>query len=398
MENFVYNNPTRIIFGRGTHKDIGKEVRKYSKKILFHYGMGSIKKSGLYDVITASLKQEGIDILELGGVKPNPGLELTVEGSRICRENNIDFILAVGGGSVIDSAKAIALNVLYKGESMWDFITGKAKPVSALPVGVVLTIPAAGSESGDVAVITNEKEGIKRGYHHEIIRPVFAILDPELTFTLPDEQLASGVSDIMSHVMERYFTKTRHVDLTDRLCEAVLKTVIENAPLMFRDPKDYDPRAEIMWAGNLAHNGLLETGRTGDWGSHKLAHELSTFYGTPHGKAMAIIFPAWIKYVYRKDIEVFYKFAVKVFDIDPSNGTQESIVLGGIERLMSFFKSLGLPVSLKDIGAGDEGFEEMAEKTMLFGPIGKHIELNKQDVLNIYKLALNPKWSGDLIK
>ncbi len=388
MENFVYNNPTKIIFGRNTHKDIGKEVRKYSKKILLHYGMGSIKKSGIYDEVIASLKKEGIDIIELGGVAPNPGLKLTVKGSRICRENNIDFILAVGGGSVIDSAKAIALNVPYEGDNMWDFLTGKAKPVSALPIGVVLTIPAAGSESSDVAVITNEEGMIKRGYHHEIIRPAFAVLDPELTFTLSDEQLSSGIADMISHVMERYFTKTRHVDLTDKLCEAVLKTVIENAPLIFKDPKDYNPRAEIMWAGNLAHNGLLETGRIGDWGSHKLAHELSTFYGTSHGNAMAIIFPAWMKYVYKKDIEVFYKFAVKVFDIDPSNGTRESIALKGIEGLLSFFKSLDLPISLKDIGAGEEGFEEMAEKTMLFGPIGKHIELNKQDVLNIYKLAL----------
>ena len=375
MENFVYKNPTKIIFGRSTHKEIGKEVKEYSKKVLLHYGMGSIKKSGLYNEIIASLKQEGIDIFELGGAEPNPGLGL---------------ILAVGGGSVIDSAKAIALNVPYQGDSMWDFLTGKAKPVSALPVGVVLTIPAAGSESSDVTVITNEEGMIKRGYHHELIRPVFAVLDPGLTFTLPPEQLSYGAADIMAHVMERYFTKTRHVDLTDRLCEAVLKTVIENAPLMLADPKDYNPRAEIMWAGNLAHNDLLSTGRTGDWGTHKLAHELSTYYDTPHGAAMAIMFPAWMKYVYREDMEIFYKFAIKVFDIDPGSGTQENIVLEGIERLVSFFKSLGLAISLDDIGAGEEGFEEMAEKTMLFGPIGKYMELKKQDVLNIYKLALCP--------
>lgn len=388
MENFIFKNPTKIIFGRGTHKDIGKEVKKYSNRVLFHYGMGSIKKSGLYDEIIASLKQEGIDVFELGGVKPNPVLGLAVKGSRICRENDIDFILAVGGGSVIDSAKAIALNVPYKGESMWDFLTGRAKPVSALPVGVVLTIPAAGSESSDVTVITNEEGMIKRGYHHELIRPVFAVLDPELTYTLPVEQLSSGAADIMAHVMERYFTRTRYVDLTDRLCEATLKTVIENAPLALEDPKDYNPRAELMWASTLAHNDLLNTGRTGDWGSHKLAHELSTYCGVPHGAAMAIIFPAWMKYVCKIDIEVFYKFAVRVFDVDPCFGTRESIALKGIERLLSFFKSLSLPTSLKDIGVGEEGFEEMAEKAMLFGPIGKYTELNKQDVLNIYELAL----------
>ncbi len=387
MENFVYANPTKIIFGRNTHKEIGKEVKKYSKKVLFHYGMGSIKKSGLYDEIIASLKHEGIDIFELGGVEPNPGLALTVKGSRICRENNIDFILAVGGGSVIDSAKAIALNVPYKGESMWDFLTGKAKPVSALPIGVVLTIPAAGSESSDVTVITNEEGVIKRGYHHELIRPVFAVLDPELTFTLPPEQLSYGAADIMSHVMERYFTKTRHVDLTDGLCEAVLKTVIENALLMFKNPKDYNPRAEIMWAASLAHNDLLSTGRTGDWGTHKLAHELSTYYDTPHGAAMAIMFPAWMKYVYKEDMEIFYKFAVRVFDMAPGSGTQENIVLEGIKRLESFFKSLGLPISLEDIGAGEAGFEEMAEKTLLFGLLRKYMKLKKPDVWKIYKLT-----------
>ena len=388
MENFIFNNPTKIIFGRSTHKDIGKEVKKYSNRILFHYGMGSIKKSGLYDQIIKSLKREGIEIFELGGAEPNPGLNLTIEGSRICRKNNIDFVLAVGGGSVIDSAKAIALNVPYEGESMWDFLTGKAKPVSALPVGVVLTIPAAGSESSDVTVITNEEGMIKRGYHHELIKPVFAILDPGLTFTLTGKQLSCGAADMMSHVMERYFTNIGHVDLTDRLCEATLKTVIENTPLVLEDPEDYNPRAELMWAGNLAHNGLLNTGRIGDWGSHKIAHELSTFCGVPHGGAIAIIFPAWMKYVYKKDIDMFYKFAVRVFDVDPCFGTRESIVLKGIERLISFFKSLGIPTSLKDIEVGEEGFEEMAEKAMLFGPIGGYIELNKQDVLNIYKLAL----------
>jgi alcohol dehydrogenase YqhD (iron-dependent ADH family) len=388
LENFIFNNPTKIIFGRSTHKDIGKEVKKYSNRILFHYGTGSIKKSGLYDEIMASLKKEGIEIFELGGAEPNPGLKLTIEGSRICRENDIGFVLAVGGGSVIDSAKAIALNVPYEGESMWDFLTGKAKPVSALPVGVVLTMPAAGSESSDVTVITNEEGMIKRGYHHELIRPVFAILDPGLTFTLTGKQLSCGAADMMSHVMERYFTSSRHVDLTDRLCEATLKTVIENAPLVLKNPKDYNPRAELMWAGNLAHNGLLNTGRTGDWGSHKIAHELSTFCGVPHGGAIAIIFPAWMKYVYKKDIDMFYKFAVRVFDADPCFGTRESIALKGIERLISFFKGLDLETSLKDIGVGEEGFEEMAGKAMLFGPIGGYMELNKQDVLNIYKLAL----------
>ena len=253
----------------------------------------------------------------------------------------------MGGGSVIDSAKAIALNVPYDGESMWDFVIKKARPSSALPVGAVLTIPAAGSESSDVAVITNDEGMLKWGYHNELIYPVFAIINPELTFTLPVEQLASGAADIMAHVMERYFTRVKNVDLTDRLCEAVMKTVIDNAPLAIKDPKDYNPRAELMWASTLAHNNLLNTGRIGDWGCHKLAHELSTYCGVPHGAALAILFPAWMRYVYKVDMEIFYRFAVRVFDVDPGSGDRESIVLEGIERLISFSKSLGLPTHLK---------------------------------------------------
>ncbi|HAJ95290.1 MAG TPA: NADH-dependent alcohol dehydrogenase, partial [Actinobacteria bacterium] len=222
----------------------------------------------------------------------------------------------------------------------------------------------------------------------ELIRPVFAVLDPGLTFTLSSKQLSYGAADMMSHVMERYFTSIKNVDLTDRLCEATLKTVMENALLALEDLEDYNPRAELMWAGNLAHNGLLNTGRIGDWGPHKIAHELSTYCGIAHGGAIAIIFPAWMKYVYKKDIDMFYKFAVRVFNVDPCFGTRESIALKGIEKLIAFFKSLGIPMSLKDIGAGEEGFEGMAEKAMLFGPIGGYIELNKQDVLSIYKLTL----------
>ncbi len=388
MENFVFKNPTRIIFGKDTHKAVGKEVKKYSNRILFHYGTGSIKESGLYDGIIRSLKNEKIEVFELGGVKPNPGLGLTLKGAEICRQKGIDFILAAGGGSAIDSAKAIALNVPYKGGNMWDFVTGRASPASALPVGVILTIPASGSESSDAAVITNEDEMLKKGYHSDLIRPVFAILNPELAFTLPDGQLASGAADILAHVMERYFTRSKNVDLTDRLCEAAMTTVMENAPLALQDRRDYNAMAELMWAGNLAHNGLLSTGRTGDWGSHKIGHELSTCYGVPHGSSLSIVFPAWIKYVYKKDTGMFYKFAVRVFGVDPCFGTRESIVHEGIERLESFYRKLGLPTSLGDIGAGKERFKEMAEKATLYGPIGNYIRLEMQDVINIYRLAL----------
>jgi alcohol dehydrogenase YqhD (iron-dependent ADH family) len=294
----------------------------------------------------------------------------------------------VGGGSAIDSAKAIALNACYEGESMWDFVTKKATPISALPVGVVLTIPAAGSESSDVAVITNDNGMQKWGYHNELIYPEFAIINPELTFTLPLNQLASGAADIMAHVMERYFTRVKNVELTDRLCEAVMKTVVNNAPQALKDPRDYNPRAELMWASTIAHNNLLNTGRMGDWGTHKLAHELSTYNGVPHGAALAILFPAWMKYVYKEEMDIFYKFATRVFDVNPESKDKESIVLEGIEKLLYFSKSLGLPTHLRDIDVGSEAIEEMAEKTQLFGPIGRFMELDKQDVVKIFELAI----------
>jgi alcohol dehydrogenase YqhD (iron-dependent ADH family) len=388
MENFVFENPTKIIFGRETHKQVGREVKKISDRVLLHYGMGSIKKSGLYDQVMESLKQADVKVYELGGVQPNPRLSLTIEGARICRKNGIGSILAVGGGSVIDSAKAIALNACYEGESMWDFVTKKAKPTSALPVGVVLTIPAAGSESSDVAVITNDEGMQKWGYHNELIYPEFAIINPELTFTLPLNQLASGAADIMAHVMERYFTRVKNVELTDRLCEAVMKTVVNNAPLALKDPRDYNPRAELMWASTIAHNNLLNTGRMGDWGTHKLAHELSTYNGVPHGAALAILFPAWMKYVYKEDMDIFSQFASRVFDVNPESKDKESIVLEGIEKLSYFSKSLGLPTHLRDIDVDKEAIEDMAEKTQLFGPIGRFVELDKQDVVKIFELAI----------
>jgi len=387
LENFIYQNQTKIIFGRKTQDLAGKQSSEFAGRLLLHYGEGSIKKSGLYDEVIASLEKENIKIFELGGVKPNPGLGLINEGSRLCKENNIDFILAVGGGSVIDSAKGISVGAPYKGDNMWDFVEGKAKTGKALPIGVVLTIPAAGSESSNIAVITKEDGMIKKGYHNDILRPRFAILNPELTFTLPLFQMACGAADIMAHVMERYFTINKHVDLTDRLCEATLKTVIENAPLIMKNTRDYDPRAELMWSGTIAHGDLLSTGRIGDWGSHKIVHELGSMYEATHGAALAVIFPAWMKYVYKKDIDRFYQFSVRVFDIDPCFGSREDIVIKGIEKLQDFFSGLGLPRTLKDLNIGKDKFEEMAVKATRLGPIGKYIELNKKDIEKIYDLA-----------
>ncbi|MFW5982028.1 MAG: iron-containing alcohol dehydrogenase [Halanaerobiaceae bacterium] len=387
MENFEFQNTTKIIFGKNREKDIGEETKKHSKKVLLHYGSGSIKKYGLYDKVVDSLNQAGVEFIELGGVQPNPRLKLVQEGIKICEENDIDFILAVGGGSVIDSAKAIAIGVPYDGD-VWDFYTGKARIEEALPVGVVLTIPAAGSESSPSSVITNEDGDYKKGTGSWLIQPQFAILNPEVTFTLPDYQTACGAADIMAHIMERYFTHTKNVDLTDRLCESTLRTMIKNVPLVLEDPENYDARAEIMWAGSVAHNDLLGTGRVEDWASHGIEHEISGIYDVAHGAGLAIIFPAWMKYVYKENINKFVQFAVRVWDIEADFENLEYTALAGIEKLKDFFKSIGLPVSFADLTLPDDKLEIMAEKCVEYGPVGNFKKLEKEDVLNIYKLAL----------
>ncbi len=388
MVKFDFISPTRIIFGEGTEKRVGEETLKYSKKILLHYGGGSIKKTGLYDKVTRSLDKAGIEYIELPGVKPNPRLGLVKEGIRICRENNIGFILAVGGGSVIDSAKAISVGVPYEGD-VWDFYSGKTLPQESLPVGVVLTIAAAGSEASKSSVITNEDGWYKRGLNVDIIRPKFAIMNPALTYTLPPYQTASGIADIIAHIMERYFTNTPNVELTDRLCEATLKTVINNAMIVMEDPCNYNARAEIMWAGTLAHNDLLGTGRVGDWASHQIEHELSAIYDIAHGAGLAIVFPAWMEYVYKHNINRFAQFAVRVWDVEYSFDSPEKTVLEGIKRTRSFFGSIGLPTTLKGAGIPGDRLEEMAAKCKMTNgdTVGQFVRLTRDDVLNILKLA-----------
>lgn len=388
MVNFEFLSPTRIIFGKGTEERVGEETSKYSKRILFHYGGGSIKRTGLYDKIVRSLRSAGIEYVELGGVQPNPRLSLVKEGIRICRENKIDFILAVGGGSVIDSAKAIALGVPYDGD-VWDFYIGKAVPKERIPVGVVLTIPAAGSEASKSSVITNEDGWYKRGCGTELNQPVFAIMNPELTYTLPPYQTACGAADIMAHVMERYFTNVPNVDYTDRLCEATLQTIIKNVPIVLEEPTNYDARAQIMWASTLAHNDLVGTGRIGDWASHQIEHELSGLYDVAHGAGLAVVFPAWMQYVYKHDISRFVQFAVRVWNVEPDFYNPERTALEGIRRLKDFFKSIGLPTTLRELSIPDDRLEEMASKCKMTNgdTVGNFVKLTKQDVLNILKLA-----------
>lgn len=389
MENFVFSSPTKIIFGKGTENCVAAEVAGYSKKILLCYGGGSIKRTGLYDKVVYSLKENKIEFVELGGVQPNPRLDLVREGIKLCRDNKLNFILAVGGGSVIDTAKAIAAGVSYAGD-VWDLFLGKAAIADALPIGVILTIPATGSEASTGSVITNDEGQYKKDIGSDLLRPVFSILNPELTYTLPPYQTACGAADIMAHVMERYFTNTLHVDLTDRLCEAALKTVINNAPIALKEPDNYAARAEIMWAGTIAHNNLLGTGRIGDWASHMIEHELSGIYDIAHGAGLSIIFPAWMKYVYKSNINRFVQFAVRVWNVDMPFESSEAIAMEGIKRMTAFFKGLGLPVTLHEAGIPYDRFEEMADKCTGSGrkTQGNFLVLHKEDIINIFKLAI----------
>jgi alcohol dehydrogenase YqhD (iron-dependent ADH family) len=387
--NFRFLSSTQIIFGRDTENLVGAEVKKYADKVLLHYGGGSVKKTGLYDRVTASLKAAGVEVFELGGVKPNPHLSLVKEGIELCRRHDIPFILAVGGGSAIDSAKAIGVGVPYEGD-VWDFYSGKAVPEQTLPVGVILTIAAAGSEASKSSVITNEDGWFKRGLNVELIRPKFAIMNPELTFTVPPYQTASGIADIMAHIMERYFTTTPDVELTDRLCEAVLKTIISCAYRVMENPEDYNARAQIMRASTIAHDDSLSTGRTGDWASHQIEHEISGIYDVAHGAGLAIVFPAWMKYVYKHNIPRFAQFAHRVWDVDIKFENLESTALEGIRRLERFFTDIGLPTRLSHLDIGDDRLEEMADKCKMSSDntVGQFVKLTRDDVLEIYKLAL----------
>ena len=388
MENFEFCNPTKIVFGRGTEEKIGAEVAVYSKNILLHFGGGSIKTTGLYDRVTASLKKAGVSWIELGGVKPNPRLSLVQEGIKLCKENKLGLILAVGGGSVIDSSKAIAMGAVIEG-NVWDFYLGKGAPTAALPVATVLTIPAAGSESSTGTVITNEEGWLKRAVNSDLIYPRVSILNPELAFTLPKFQVACGAADILAHLMERYFTNVSHVAFTDRLLEATMKTIINQVPIVLKDAEDYDAWAEIMWAGTIAHNNLLNTGRIGDWASHDIEHEISGIYDIAHGAGLAVVFPAWMKHVLKHDQNRFVQFAVRVWNVDMDVFNPEAVALSGIRKLEEFYHSIGLGTELSDLGIQGDRIDEMANKATDGNTrtLGNFVKLNEKDVRKILHLA-----------
>jgi len=388
VDNFVFQNPTKIIFGRGMENDVGAEVARHSRRILVHFGGGSIKTTGLYDRVAASLNKAGVEFKALGGVKPNPRLSLAHEGVRLCRDNKLDFVLAIGGGSAIDSSKAIAMGAANDGE-VWDFYVGKRELTRALPVGTVLTFPAAGSEASTASVVTNEEGWLKRGFNSELLYPKFSILNPELAFTLPKFQAACGATDILSHLMERYFTNSRHVAFVDRLLEATMKTVIAQGPKVIANMTDYDAWAELMWAGTIAHNNLLNTGRVGDWGSHDIEHEISGIYDVAHGAGLAVVFPAWMKHVLHHDLDRFVQWSVRVWNVELDIFDKEATARAGVARLEAFLHSIGLGTTLASLGVGTDRIDEMARKATDGDKrrIGNFVKLDAAQVAQVLKLA-----------
>lgn len=388
MIDFTFQNPTKIFFGKNSLNNLSGEARRWGTRVLMVYGGGSIKRTGVYDRVKEQLA--GLEVWELGGVQPNPRLSLVREGIGLCREHGIQLVLAVGGGSAIDTAKAIANGACYAGD-VWDLFEGKGQNTDVLALGTVVTIPAAGSEMSDSSVITREEDLCKRGRNTPLNFPKFSILNPEFTFTLPPFQTACGAVDIMAHMMERYFTRVEHVELIDRMTEGALKTVVNNAPIVMREPENYDARAEIMWAGCLAHNTLLQTGRVGDWASHKLEHELSALYDIAHGAGLAIVFPAWMRYALAHDgAKKLAQFAVRVFDVPADLGTDKAVAEEGIRRLEAFYRELGLTTTLGENKIGEQDIPRMAARAvaMAGGTLGQFVPLKAADCEAIYRLAL----------
>jgi alcohol dehydrogenase YqhD (iron-dependent ADH family) len=388
MHGFQFHNPTKIIFGEGTVDQLADHVKPYGNKILLVYGGGSIKKSGLYEQVIAQLKTIGAVIYELSGVEPNPRLTTVQKGIALCRENGIEFLLAVGGGSVIDATKAIAAGVPYEG-NVWDFFSNKATIQKALPLGTVLTLSATGSEMNGSSVVSHWEEKQKRGMGSIHVYPQFSILDPTLTYSVPRDQTVNGIVDIMSHVFEQYFSQTEHTPLQERLCESILLTVIENSGPALELPKNYEARANLMWCGTMALNGgLISVGMQNDWSSHGIEHEVSAIYDIPHGAGLAIIFPNWMKYVYKLRLDRFVQFAERVWHIDSAGKSPEEAALAGIEATRDFFTRIGAPSRLAEYQIGSEHLDKMAEEAVRYGPIGSFKQLNKSDVKVILEMCL----------
>ena len=392
MFDFKYFTPTKVLFGKNTEDKVADLIQEFGgKKVLIHYGGGSVIRSGLMQKVTDKLDAAGIKYVKLGGAVPNPRLSLVYEGIELCKKEGLDFILALGGGSAIDSAKAIGYGVMNDGD-VWDLYDYKKQAKACMPLGVILTLAATGSEMSDSSVITKEEGLVKRGYSSDFCRPRFAILNPELTMTLPDYQTACGCTDIMMHTMERYFTNGGNMELTDSMAEALLRTVKENAKILARDPKNYDARAEVMWAGSLSHNGLTGCGNDGgDWMTHKLEHELGGLYDVAHGAGLAAIWGSWARYVYKNCLPRFKRYAINVMGIAPNAGSDEEIALKGIEAMGDFYREIKMPTNLRELGvnATDDGLMLMAHKCAVGvnGGKGSARFLKEEDMLEIYKMS-----------
>ena len=391
MNNFTFYSPTYFVFGKEEENNVGKYVKRFGgTKVLIHYGGGSVVRTGLLDRVKASLTGEGLTFVELGGVKPNPRSGLVYEGIELCRKEKVDFVLAVGGGSTIDSSKAIAAGTVYEGD-FWDFYCGK-QVTKALPVGTILTIAAAGSEGSPDSVITKEEGMFKRGATGEGLRPAFSILNPALTQTLPPYQTACGITDIMAHLFERYFTNTKDVEVTDRVIEGLLMTMIHEGPKVIENPNDYQARANIMWAGMMAHNNCCGVGRDQDWASHDLEHELSALYDCAHGAGLAVVFPAWMEYNMNHDVMRFAQVANRVWGCAMDFQHPEVTAKAGIQAFRTFLKSIGMPQTMAELGGKEEDIPYLAHTAAYGngnnGTLGGFVVLQEKDMENIYRRML----------
>ncbi|MBG9541585.1 iron-containing alcohol dehydrogenase [Cytobacillus firmus] len=387
MQNFTFYNPTKLIFGKDQLSQLQTEIPQYGKKVLVVYGGGSIKQNGLYDKVMAQLNEIGAEVFELAGVEPNPRISTVRKGVEICKNEGVDFLLAVGGGSVIDCTKAIAAGAKYDGDA-WDLVIKKAFAEKALPFGTVLTLAATGSEMNAGSVITNWETNEKYGWGSPVTFPKFSILDPVNTFTVPRNQTVYGIVDMMSHVLEHYFHLEENTDFQDRMCESLLITIMEAAPKLLEDLESYEHRAAILYSGTMALNGILNMGYRGDWATHNIEHAVSAVYDIPHGGGLAILFPNWMKHNLNVKPERFKQLAIRVFNVDPAGKTDEETALEGIEKLREFWSSIGAPSRLADYDIDDSKIELMADKATVNGEFGNFAKLNHDDVVSIYRASL----------
>lgn len=387
MNAFSFYNPVKLIFGKGQLEALKNEVPNYGKKVLVVYGGGSIKKNGLYDEVMATLDDMGVEIHELSGVEPNPRLSTAKRGIEICKKENIDMLLAVGGGSVIDCTKLIAAGAKYDGDA-WDFVTRKATPEEVLPFGTVLTLAATGSEMNAGSVITNEETEEKYGWGSPLTFPKFSILDPTYTKSVPRDHTVYGVVDMMSHMFEQYYHNATNTPVQDQMIEGVLRAVIETAPKLMEDLESYEHRETILFAGTMGLNNFLQMGYNGDWASHNIEHAVSAIYDIPHAGGLAILFPQWMRHNVPVNPARFAQMATRVFGVDPSNKSEEQIANEGIDRLVEFWTSIGAPSSLKDYDIDDSRFSDIVDKTLVYGEFGNFNKLNGEDVEKILQASL----------